>query len=169
MTTSLPATEGNQGVRDFDFFFGRWRVHHRRLKERLTDNHDWVDFEGITVAQPLMGGFGNIDDNVLQLPGDPYRAVTLRSFDPASKQWSIWWLDGRSPRGPLDPPVRGRFHEGVGTFYADDTFNGKPIRIRFIWSQMTSETCRWEQAFSPDGGTTWETNWTMQFTRVAER
>jgi len=95
------------GTHDFDFFVGRWRVHHRRLKERLADSHEWIDFEGITITQTLLGGYGNIDDNVLELPGDAYRAVTLRTFDAKSRQWSIWWLDSRSPRGPLDPPVRG--------------------------------------------------------------
>jgi hypothetical protein len=83
-----------------------------------------------------------------------------------SGQWSIWWLDGRFPLGPLDPPVRGEFKDGVGTFYADDTFNGKPIRIRFIWSHISAATCRWEQAFSSDRGARWETNWTMNFERA---
>jgi hypothetical protein len=84
--------------------------------------------EGTTVTQTLLGGSGNIDDNVLELPGDLYRAVTLRAFDAKTGQWSIWWLDSRSPKGPLDPPVRGSFRDGVGTFYADDTFNNTPIR-----------------------------------------
>jgi hypothetical protein len=163
------ATEHGNGVHDFDFFFGRWRVHHRRLKDRLAGSHEWIDFDGTTIAQPIMGGYGNMDDNVLELPGGGYRAVTLRLFDANSNQWSIWWLDGRLPRGPLDPPVRGSFRHGVGTFYADDTFKGKPIRVRFIWSAITAKTCRWEQAFSADGGKTWETNWTMEFMRSDER
>lgn len=153
------------GVNDFEFLVGRWRVHHRRLKERLTNSHEWVQFEGTSVTQPLLGGYGNIDDNVLELPGDPYRAVTLRSFDAKTSQWSIWWLDSRSPNGPLDPPVRGSFKGGVGTFYADDTFNNQPIRVRFIWSRVTRASCHWEQAFSPNEGKSWETNWEMDFVR----
>ncbi len=156
---------GAAGVHDFDFFVGRWRVHHRRLQERLANSHDWIEFEGTSVAQTLLAGYGNIDDNVLELPGDPYRAVTLRAFDVKTGLWSIWWLDGRSPKGPLDPPVRGTFKEGVGTFFADDTFDGKPIRVRFIWSRIAPASCHWEQAFSPDGGKTWETNWEMTFVR----
>lgn len=155
----------SDGVHDFDFFTGSWSVHHRRLKERLANNHEWVEFEGTGTAQKILGGFGNIDDNVLDLPGGAYRAVTLRAYDPEKKQWSIWWLDRRSP-GHLDPPVVGRFENGVGTFYADDTFNGKPIRVRFLWTRVMSNTPHWEQAFSVDGGKTWETNWTMDFTRV---
>lgn len=81
-----------------------------------------------------------------------YRGVAPRSFDAKSHQWSIWWMDSRMPTAPMDPPVRGSFHNGVGTFYADDTENGKRIRIRFIWSKNTPTSCHWEQAYSPDGG-----------------
>jgi hypothetical protein len=154
------------GVHDFDFFVGRWRVQHRRLKERLSNSHEWTEFQGTAVAQPLMSGYANIDDNVLALPEGNYQAVTLRAFDCKSRQWSIWWLDGRSPQAPLDPPVRGSFQGGVGTFYADDTFAGKPVRIRFVWSHITAASCRWEQAFSPDGGQSWEVNWVMEFARI---
>ncbi len=160
-----PDTEPS-GIHDFDFFIGRWQVHHRRLKERLAGNHEWIEFDGTTVTRAIMGGAGNIDDNVLEMPGGAYRAVSLRSFDPKSRLWSIWWLDGRSPRGPLDPPVQGGFQGGVGTFYADDSLSGKSIRVRFVWSDITPTSARWAQAFSADGGRTWETNWTMDFVRA---
>jgi hypothetical protein len=154
------------GLHDFDFLIGRWQVHHRRLKERLANNHEWVEFEGTSVLQMVMGGYGTVDDNVLELPGGTYRAVGLRSFDAKSGQWSIWWLDSRTPLGPLDPPVRGSFQNGVGTFVANDTFNGNPIRVRFEWSRITPTSCHWEQAFSTDGGASWETNWVMDFKRA---
>ena len=144
-------------------------MHHRRLKERLAGSHEWVDFDGTTYSHPVLGGTGNMDDNVLNVPGDPYRAVTLRAFDPGSHQWSIWWLDSRTPSNSLEPAVRGRFEHGVGEFYADDTFNGKPICVRFIWSDITPEHCRWEQAFSADQGKTWEVNWVMEFERLKEK
>jgi len=155
------------GVHDFDFLVGEWRVHHRRLKERLANNRQWVEFQGTCSARLLMGGLSNVDDNRLDLPGDAYHGVTLRAYDPKSGQWAIWWVDSRSPHNALDPPVRGKFANGVGTFYANDTLRGKPIRIRFIWSQITPTSARWEQAFSPDGGKTWEVNWTMEFQRVS--
>jgi hypothetical protein len=115
-------------------------------------------------SQKILDGFGNIDDNVLYLPGETYRAAALRAYDPEKKQWSIWWLDSRHP-GHLDPPVVGRFENGVGTFYADDTFKAKPIRVRFLWTAVMSNAPHWEQAFSVDAGQTWETNWTMDFTK----
>jgi hypothetical protein len=154
------------GVHDFDFLVGHWQAHHRKLKERLANNHEWIEFEGTLVSQPLMGGYANFDDTVFQVPGGAYRGVALRSYDTKSQQWSIWWMDSRTPLAPLDPPVRGSFHNGVGTFYADDTFNGRPVRIRFLWSKITATSGHWEQAFSPDGGKTWETNWVQDITRV---
>jgi hypothetical protein len=160
------ATDRGSVVHDFDFYTGKWRVHHHRLKERLAGSTEWQEFDGTSEAWPLLGGAGNVDDNILELPSGTYRAVSLRSFDPESGLWSIWWLDGRNP-GRLDPPVVGGFKDGVGTFQCDDTFNGQPIIVRFLWSSITETTCRWEQAFSSDGGKTWEVNWIMESTRVA--
>ena len=89
----------------------------------------------------------------------------LRAFDAKTRLWAIWWLDGRDAHRALDPPLKGRLRDGVGTFDADDTFNDRPIRVRYIWSQITPTSAHWEQAFSPDGGTTWETNWISDFRR----
>lgn len=154
-----------KGAADFDYFVGSWKVAHRRLKERLAGCTDWVEFGGTCVTQKILGGFGNMDDNFLDLPGGAYRAVTLRSFNASTGQWSIWWLDGRYP-GSIDTPVVGRFENGVGTFYADETFAEKPIRVRFLWTMFKPDEPRWEQAFSADAGATWETNWFMEFTRT---
>ena len=166
MSAIASPTEQHSAVHDFDFYFGKWRIHHRRLKDRLAGSTEWQEFEGTSTAWPILGGAGNMDDNVLELPAGTYRAVTVRSFDPETNQWAIWWLDGRFPKGPLDPPMVGSFENGVGTFYANDTFKGQPITVRFIWSDITPTSTRWEQAFSPDGGKTWEINWIMESTRI---
>src|ERR1700688_2194324 len=154
------------GLHDFDFLVGHWRVHHRKLKERLVNSHEWIEFEGTLSSQALMGGYSNVDDLVLDVPGVPYRGVALRSFDSKTQQWSIWWLDSRTPLGPLDPPMRGTFQNGVGTFYGDDTYNGRPILARFLWNEITPTSCHWEQAYAPNGGKTWETNWVQDITRI---
>ncbi len=159
---SKPSGEGES---DFDFFFGRWSVVHKRLKERLVGDTRWETFAGRCETRPILGGLGNIDDNVLELPAGTYRAASIRQFDPAERLWAIWWMDARRPG--LDPPVRGRFLGGVGTFYGDDTLRGQPIRARFTWSEITPISARWDQAFSSDGGATWETNWLMHFTRTS--
>ena len=163
MTTSETAVPG---LHDFDFLVGKWQVRHRRLKERLANSHEWIEFDGTSVTQKVMDGYALVEDNVLGFPPGAYRAAGLRAFDVKSGQWSIWWLDSRTPLGPMDPPVRGRFQDGTGTFLADETFNGMPIRVRFMWSAITPTSCHWEQAFSTDGGATWETNWAMDFKRA---
>lgn len=122
-------------------------------------------------AQPreaIESGRGELQfrDNSLALPEGAYRAVTLRTWDPATASWSIWWLDGRHPHR-LDLPMVGRFVDGIGTFFCDDLLDGRPIRVRVLWRVGDGLSPRWEQAFSADGGVTWETNWTMDFVREA--
>jgi hypothetical protein len=153
-------------LHDFDFLVGNWQVHHRKLKARLAGSHDWLEFDGSCSMRKLMDGWANVDDNVMNVPGAAYRGVGLRSYDPKTGMWAIWWMDGRNPFGDLDPPVKGHFVNGVGDFYANDTLNGKPIRVRYEWSHITASSARWEQAYSADGGKTWETNWTMEFQRA---
>ena len=160
------AKEDMSGLHDFDFLVGEWRVHSRRLKEALADNHEWYEFDGTIVSRPLMEGRANVDDTVFHLPTGIYRGVAPRAYDPKSGQWAIWWIDGRNPFGALDPPVKGKFVDGVGTFYADDTLRGKPIKVRFTWSKITKTTAAWEQAYSADDGKTWETNWSQKLERT---
>lgn len=152
------------GSADFDFEIGSWKVRHRRLKERLSDCDDWEEFDGSAKVRAVLGGYGNIEDNVLEFPAGPCRAIALRSYDHGSRSWAIWWLSSAAPHC-LDQPVIGRFENGVGTFFADDQLRGKAVKVRFIWSRTTTPSPRWEQAMSDDSGLTWETNWMMDFER----
>ncbi|HYE44973.1 MAG TPA: NIPSNAP family protein [Caulobacter sp.] len=152
------------GRKDFDFLIGSWRVRHRRLKARLAGSSDWAPFEGWCQCRKTMGGLGNADDNLLNLPEGAYAAYGVRRFDPKLNRWSIWWLDARYPN--IEPPVHGGFKDGVGTFIGEDTFEGRPILVRFTWSKITADAAHWSQAFSPDNGKTWEVNWEMDFERV---
>jgi hypothetical protein len=151
------------GLHDFDFEVGEWRVHHR--VKRPTDSH-WLEFDGTCTTRSLMDGRANVEDHLFNKPTGVTRGVGLRAYDPKTAQWAIWWIDGRDPVGALDPPVIGSFDNGVGTFYSDGTVDGKPTRTRFIWSQITPTSARWEQAYSSDAGKTWERNWIMEFKRV---
>ena len=163
----MKSTANQTGVDDFDFVIGNWTVQHRRLKERLVGCTEWFAFEGTSRTQKILGGLGNVEDNFLALPDGAYRAAAIRSFNPVTGQWSIWWLDQRNP-DKLDTPVVGCFSNGKGLFYADDILNGRPIRIRFTWLPKDRISARWEQAFSADAGSTWETNWIMEFSRVQD-
>jgi hypothetical protein len=146
---------------------GDWRVRHSRLKVRLANCTDWEEFEGLSSTSRILGGYGNLEDNLLQFPDGAFRAVAMRSYCPTSKTWSIWWLDGRNPTH-LDTPMVGRFENHIGVFFADDVLDGKPIKVRFTWSCIPGENPRWEQAFSSDSGETWETNWRMEFLRIEQ-
>lgn len=150
---------------DFDFEIGQWNVRHRRLRERLTGCTEWDEFGGTCEMRTVLGGNGNVEDNVIHLPSGTVRAIAVRSFDPAKGTWAIWWLASNNPH-QLDVPVIGRFENGEGSFFAHDELGGRPILVRFLWLKTTSGSPRWEQAFSTDEGRTWETNWTMDFARA---
>ncbi|HEY3766810.1 MAG TPA: hypothetical protein VGL44_16720 [Gaiellales bacterium] len=151
---------------DFDFWFGDWDVRNRRLRERLAGCDEWVEFAATSHARPILDGLGNEDEFRTDHAGG-FVGMSFRFFDPETRRWSIYWADSRRS-GLLDPPVIGGFDGDVGVFHGADTFFGEPILVRFIWSGVTTPTPRWEQAFSDDGGDTWETNWIMDFTRAKD-
>ena len=161
-----PATgaELDRHRQDWAWLVGNWNVRHSRLKERLAGNSQWEEFDGTSLLWLTMDGLGTVDDNMLELPAGTYRAVGVRAFDAETRLWSIWWLDGRT--NAIDPPVRGRFEGDSGIFYGDDMLRGRPVKVRFRWTDIQSATPHWEQAFSADQGATWEVNWQMEFTRA---
>lgn len=153
---------------DFDFLVGDWDVRHRYLRLK-GDGREWVEATGTADHRLAMDGWANVEEHTINAPGGTYRAIALRSYDPKTEQWTIWWLDGRDPLANLDRPMKGRFENGIGTFYGDVVVNGTPTPARFIWSQISPTSARWEQAYSADAAKTWETNWIMEFHRAAGR
>lgn len=154
----------NDGRNDFDFLIGTWKVHHRSLKQRLKGSTEWLEFYGDTACRKILNGLGNLDENIIHRQADPVHAMTLRLFNPESREWSIYWSTDLT--GTLDVPMIGGFKDGRGEFYSQEVFEGQHIYNRFIWSKITADSCQWEQAFSIDGGKIWETNWIMEFERV---
>jgi hypothetical protein len=156
----------HDGAHDFDFLFGRWRVHNERLAQRLVGSSDWQHFDAILECRPILGGLGNLDEFVTDEFGARlFMGMSLRLFERATGLWSIWWAS--NSKGGLEPPVTGAFADGVGRFEGDDTHDGIPVRARFLWSDIEADSARWEQAFSTDSGRSWETNWRMHLTRLA--
>jgi hypothetical protein len=149
---------------DFDFFLGDWKVRHRRLAQRLVGSNEWEEYEGSTRCQAILGGIANFNDSITRRAGATYRSLGLRAFDAKTKIWTDWSLDGRNPTQVSVDGV-GQFANGVGTFFADDTFNGRPVRVRGTFTPVSPGSARWEQAYSPDGGRSWETNYIMLYTR----
>ena len=148
---------------DFDFLMGSWTVRNRFLGDRLRGSDHWEEFEATSEARPLPGVLGNEDEFRTEALGG-FVGMSFRFFDPEAKRWSIYWADSRRP-GVLDPPVFGAFANGSGVFEGTDVLAGKPILVRFTWTEVDTGAPRWEQAFSADGGESWELNWVMEFTR----
>ncbi len=152
-------------ARAWDFLVGKWNVRNQKLRQRLTGNTDWDEFDSTLTNWPVLGGRGNVGDNRFAGPGKPYRGVSIRAFNADSNEWLSWWLDGRNPAN-IGAPVRGRFVDGGGTLIGDDEFNGKKIKVRSLWTRTDTDSPRWEQAASVDGGASWETNWVADFVRA---
>jgi hypothetical protein len=154
-------TERTGGLHDFDFLAGHWNVTNRRLRVRGADSTEWEAFPSTTQASLHMGGITNMDETVFPTLGTA--GMTIRTFDLAKRQWSIYWISSRS--GVLFPPVVGGFAGDRGEFYGEDVDDGHPVKVRFVWTRLGPNAARWEQAFSR-GGSAWETNWIMEFSRI---
>ena len=153
---------------DFDFIFGRWTVHNRKLVD-VTDPacETWAEFGADSVVGPVLTGIGHIDEMTVPEPADggaPFVGLTLRLFDPSEQIWRSWWSSTRAP-GILDTPMVGRFDGDHGVFDASDTIGGRPALVRFEW-QADREQPHWQQSFSYDDGQTWRMTWEMTFTRA---
>jgi hypothetical protein len=154
------------GAAGFDFVFGRWQVHNRKLRDNSDPTCDeWVEFDATSEAFPVLHGLGHVDRMTVLSPpeGPPFEGMTLRLFDPGAGTWSIWWSSTRAP-GRLAPPVVGRFTGRVGVFEGEDVLAGRPVRLRFEWRADPARPS-WHQSFSWDGGATWRENWTMTLSR----
>jgi hypothetical protein len=163
-----PEAADHDGRHDFDFIAGEWRVANRRMDNPLAEGAPtWSEFESHVESKPILAGLGNIDTYVVaDFPGrGPFHGFALRLFDPGSRLWRIWWASTASD-GQLDTPVAGRFRNGIGQFECDDTLGGRRVRVRYLWTEITAGSARWEQAYSFDAGTSFITNWAMQFQRV---
>ena len=146
---------------DFDFLVGKWKMHNRRLNKRLEGNNEWTEFDSYDENSKILSGTADVDTySTTEMPGmegKRFEGLTLRLFNPKTKLWSLYWV--ASNVGVLDPPVVGSFENGVGHFFAKDTFKEKPIIMLFRWDARNKDRPVWSQAFSPDDGKTWEWNW----------
>ncbi|GAB3711066.1 hypothetical protein GCM10027592_48280 [Spirosoma flavus] len=161
MDTSLPSETSSAA--DFDFLVGKWIIHNRKLKTRLANSHEWFEFGATGEMHKILHGLGNIDSFITTVGHAPFEGMALRLFNPQTRLWSIHWAD--SLRAYLDAPMVGSFQGPIGLFQGDDTYAGQPIRIRFEWDKTDPAKPIWRQAFSADGGQTWEWNWYMYFQR----
>ena len=158
------ASKQRDGQHDFDFEIGTWRTQLSRLLNPLTGSTTWVKYEGTTVVRKVWDGLANLVELEAEGAAGRFQGLSLRLYNPQSRQWSLNFANVNG--GVLDTPTIGEFRGGRGEFYSRDTFNGRAILVRFVISDITADSCRFEQAFSDDGGKTWEVNWVAVDTRV---
>jgi len=159
-----PIAAKRDGQRDFDFEIGVWKTHLRRLVHPLTGSTTWVEYEGTTVVRKVWDGRANLAELEADGPGGHLQVLSLRLYDPQARQWSL--NSANSKGGTLGVPTIGEFRNGRGEFFDQESINGRTILVRNIWSDITADSCRFEQSFSEDGGKTWEVNWIAVDTRV---
>ena len=160
-------SEPRNGQHDFDFEIGTWRTELKRLQQPLTGSTSWVEYQGTTVVRKVWDGRANLVELEVDGPAGHIEALSLRLYNPESHQWSLNFSSSKG--GTLSPPSIGEFKDGRGEFYSQETLNGRAILVRFVITPLSPDTCRFEQAFSDDGGKTWEVNWIAVDTRTKAR
>ena len=163
---SKQSARGHEGQHDFDFEIGSWKTHLRRLVHPLTGSTTWVEYDGTTVVHKVWDGRANILELVADGPAGHFEGLNLRLYNPQSHQWSLNFSNSND--GMLSQPTIGEFKNGRGEFYDQEPLNGRAILVRFVISDITPNSCRFEQAFSDDGGKSWEINWVATDTRISE-
>lgn len=161
--TNLPQRDGSH---DFDFLIGNWKAHVRRLPDRLNNSNIWVEYDGISNHKKLLDSNANFEEFDVTSTDKKLRikAQTLRLYNPASHQWSIYLID--LDNGTLDsPPVVGHFTGNRGELFHQEDLKGRIILVRYVWLNISLNSARMEQSFSPDGGKTWEVNWICELSR----
>jgi hypothetical protein len=159
-------SDKRDGQHDFDFLVGTWKFHLKRLVRRLAGSTEWVEFDGTTVCRKVLDGRGEVEEvNVESADKHIHiQGLALRLYNPQSRQWSIYWANAAD--GLLEQnPMVGQFNNGRGEFYNQQSYEGRAIYARFVWSDVTTNSPHFEQAFSADGGKTWETNWITDQTK----
>ena len=154
------------GQHDFDFEIGTWKTHVRRRLRPLTGSTTWVEMNGTSVVRKVWNGRANLLELEADGPGGHFQGLSLRLYNPQAQQWSLHFANGAD--GGMSPPTIGQFKGGRGEFFSQETLNGRAIFVRFVISDITPDSCHFEQAFSDDGGKTWEVNWIATDTRIKE-
>ena len=152
---------------DFDFEIGSWKTHLRRLLHPLTGSKQWVEYDGTSVVRRVWDGRANLLELEVDGPAGHIEGLSLRLYNPDSHQWSLNFSNRAA--GVLSQPTIGEFKNGRGEFYDQEPLNGRAILVRFVISDVTANSCHFEQSFSDDGGKTWEVNWIADDTRIPEK
>jgi hypothetical protein len=160
------AVAQRDGQHDFDFSIGNWKTHIKRRLHPLTGSTTWMEYEGTSIVRKIWNGRASLGETEADGPAGHIEALSLRLYNPQAHQWDLSYANGTG--GTLSVPTVGEFKNGVGEFFDSETFNGRSILVRQVWSDISPNSCHFEQAFSSDGGKTWEVNWIAKDTRVKD-
>lgn len=163
-TGRRPVAAARDGQHDFDFEIGNWKTHVSRLQHPLSGSTTWVEYEGTSIVRKVWNGCANLVELGADGPAGHFEGLSLRLYNPQSRQWSLNFANSND--GTMSQPTIGEFRNGRGEFFDQETLNGRAIFVRFVISDITPNSCRFEQAFSADGGKTWEVNWIATDTRI---
>lgn len=159
-----PSVGPVDGQHDFDWEIGTWKTELRRLAKPLSGSSEWVEYSGTTVVRKVLDGRANLVELRVKGPSGQIEGMSLRLYNPQTRQWSLNFASARN--GVMTEPVYGGFRDGRGEFFGQDSLDGRAIFVRFVISKVTDASWRFEQAYSEDGGRTWELNWVATDTRV---
>jgi hypothetical protein len=164
LSAQAVADASRNGSRDFDFEIGTWKTQLKRRLRPLTGSNEWAEYDGTSIVTKVLGGKANLVELDVTGPTGHIEGMSLRLYNPDARQWSLNFSNAAS--GTLTPPVIGEFKNGRGEFYGADTLGGRAILVRFVIFDVTPNSAKFEQAFSNDGGKTWEVNWIAVDTRI---
>lgn len=153
-------------IKNFDFLIGKWSVLNRRLKDRLSNCDEWIEFHAEMETKSILNGLSLMDEMKSSHFGDNFVGLSIRMVNPETNIWTIYWADTSNPKNYLKEQVTGEFKNGIGEFFGNELYKGKEVKLRFTWKKPSINTALWEQAYYDKKKKVWETNWTMLFTSI---
>lgn len=163
------ATLAHDGQHDFDFNIGTWKTEIRRLVNPLSGSRTWVTYSGTHTVRKVWDGRADLGELEItgtsgSVRGQHIEDTALRLYNPEARQWNVYLASSKS--GTLGAPMVGEFKDGIGVFINQDSYDGRTVLVRDVWSKITATSCHNEWAYSEDGGKTWEVNWIADDTRI---
>jgi hypothetical protein len=153
-------------IQNFNFLIGKWSVLNRKLKNRLTNCDEWIEFQAEMETKSILNGLALMDEMKSSHYGDNFIGLSIRMVDPETNIWTIYWADTSNPGNYLKEQVTGEFKNGIGEFFGNELYEEKEVKLRFTWKKPSLNTALWEQSYYDEKRNAWEINWTMLFTSI---
>ena len=155
--------ELRDGQHDFDFNFGTWKTHIKRILDPLSGATKSIELNGTVTVRRVWDGRAQLEEIEADGPNGHWEGMTLFLYNPQARQWSQSFVNSKS--GVLTAPLLGAFKDGRGELFATDTFNDRSVLVRTVWSDIKPNSHHFEQSYSDDGGKTWAPAFVATLTR----